>query len=928
MANILVTLGLQARGFLGQINTAVGGLRKLGSTMSKTAKFTTGLGIAIGAIAAIHIRNSIKEFIKFEVQLAGLAKVMNDFDAAETIARNIGQLSKVMPVASAEMFKVAETAARLGIRGVGNLREFTRVATMMGAATDLSADQAADAFARILKQTRTPIKQFETLGSVINELSNNMATTTSEIVDSVRRSAPELARLGFTANEISALAASLNEVSESASRAGTRLRRLAQDLGDPRKVGAFAEAIGEKPIAFRQLLKENPVQTLQRIIAVFGAGGAAADKLAISLDTRVRLALAALSQNAEGTARALEIMKEQIAGPDSLQTEFDIFADTVSGRMQMVQNSIDELQRQTGRKVIFMKEKWVELKFSILDALTSINKFQLFSNDIDALDRFQDKLRETIRLRLELHRDPTQATGGKGGVTGAPTSGRFRAARAEAIAREIEEQLLAGLEGLGRGEQHALEIITNVLPDVLFQNGVEAAKIFGQDVLDVFQSISDATDAGILPPKKLDNFVKQFVEASRQLDGSAVQLNLFMKAMLDINRGVPFEQAAEALRKISEQTLNTFNEELENKKILLEAQLNELRLGPIAAFRESAKAIFGDFDDPALNIAVPDIVTEIEDSMKAIAFLQKKISQTEDDSKGIENTKEKNKQLEKQIILASIIDTHLREQREFDLDIAALEREIVELSARRGDEGVEELISLRERTIELLKQLQTTEALAQIEEDRLKAIEKRNKEEERIAKRLQDRMDELGLKTAQSRFEFLIRTLENVGEAATDAFEKIITGSDGAGRAILDMIGDIARELLKRQIVLALLGLVDSFGGKGFTVGAGPGRSNTIPLPHDIPVFASGGSLNAGQLSVVGERGAELFVPRTAGQIISNDQLGAIGGREVIVINNHFTIQALDGESVKSILFKEEEFIQNITSKAISRSRGLKRAGL
>jgi hypothetical protein len=83
-------------------------------------------------------------------------------------------------------------------------------------------------------------------------------------------------------------------------------------------------------------------------------------------------------------------------------------------------------------------------------------------------------------------------------------------------------------------------------------------------------------------------------------------------------------------------------------------------------------------------------------------------------------------------------------------------------------------------------------------------------------------------------------------------------------------------------------------GGKG-TEGGG-GALPFKPLDMIIPKagqftgkkvlkklgFAAGGPIGAGQLSMVGEEGPELFVPKTAGDIIPNDQLG---GRPMIIQN-------------------------------------------
>lgn len=73
--------------------------------------------------------------------------------------------------------------------------------------------------------------------------------------------------------------------------------------------------------------------------------------------------------------------------------------------------------------------------------------------------------------------------------------------------------------------------------------------------------------------------------------------------------------------------------------------------------------------------------------------------------------------------------------------------------------------------------------------------------------------------------------------------------------------------------------------------------------------FADGGSPPINRPSIVGERGPELFVPRTAGTIVPNDMLG--GGQ---TINNAVTynIQAVDASSFRSLVARDPEFIHNV----------------
>jgi phage-related minor tail protein len=76
-----------------------------------------------------------------------------------------------------------------------------------------------------------------------------------------------------------------------------------------------------------------------------------------------------------------------------------------------------------------------------------------------------------------------------------------------------------------------------------------------------------------------------------------------------------------------------------------------------------------------------------------------------------------------------------------------------------------------------------------------------------------------------------------------------------------------------------------------------------------LPGFANGGSISANQLAMVGERGPELFLPRTAGTVIPNHMLG--GGGNITTVN--YNIQAVDASSFRSLVARDPEFIYSVT---------------
>jgi phage-related minor tail protein len=80
--------------------------------------------------------------------------------------------------------------------------------------------------------------------------------------------------------------------------------------------------------------------------------------------------------------------------------------------------------------------------------------------------------------------------------------------------------------------------------------------------------------------------------------------------------------------------------------------------------------------------------------------------------------------------------------------------------------------------------------------------------------------------------------------------------------------------------------------------------------------FAAGGQVMADTPIIVGERGPELFVPRSAGAIVPNNALGGManrsneGGGQTMVTYN---IQAVDSASFRSLVARDPSFIYAVT---------------
>ena len=128
-------------------------------------------------------------------------------------------------------------------------------------------------------------------------------------------------------------------------------------------------------------------------------------------------------------------------------------------------------------------------------------------------------------------------------------------------------------------------------------------------------------------------------------------------------------------------------------------------------------------------------------------------------------------------------------------------------------------------------------------------------------------------------------------------------------------INNLSRQnsLLAQQIgYQTTLASISSYSGGGG--GGGGGLMSTISTIASVASlfgFAEGGDVKAGVPITVGERGREVFMPKTDGKIIPNEKLG--GGT---VLN--FNINATDVKGVQELLINNRATITNIVNQALN----------
>lgn len=173
--------------------------------------------------------------------------------------------------------------------------------------------------------------------------------------------------------------------------------------------------------------------------------------------------------------------------------------------------------------------------------------------------------------------------------------------------------------------------------------------------------------------------------------------------------------------------------------------------------------------------------------------------------------------------------------------------------------------------------------------------------EEQIKQLDYSRSWEAGWKKA---FDSYIENSTNAATRAAETFNVITRNMESAidkfvetGKfSFRDFATSIIQELIKIELksnAMKIWGIISGGGGGGG--GLGSIFSNIFSFLG----FANGGQPPMNKLSLVGEKGPELFMPKQPGTIIPNDQLGNMGRQEQVV-NNYYTynVNAIDSKSV------------------------------
>jgi TP901 family phage tail tape measure protein len=382
LAKAVLEIAIEGVGFGKGLDDAQKQIASFGKGMESFGKDARKVGEAIlpfsAAIAGLGV-GSLKAAVDFESSFAGIRKTVGDATDSlgnlTAVGRGLEQgmrnMALEIPTNVDELNKIGEAAGQLGIKSE-NILGFTRVMANLGVATNLSAEEAATALARLANITQMPQDQFDRLGSTIVALGNNMATTESDIAAFGLRIAGAGHQVGLSEAQILSIGAALSSVGIEAEAGGSAISKVMINMAlavqqGGKELTQFAGVAGVSSAQFKQQFQTDAAGALTAFITglgnMQGQGKSALgvlDEMGIT-EVRMRDALLRSAGAGDLLAKSLDIGTKAWTDNNALTKEAEQRYGTTASQLQLLWNQIKDVAITLGDAMLPVLKTGVEV---------------------------------------------------------------------------------------------------------------------------------------------------------------------------------------------------------------------------------------------------------------------------------------------------------------------------------------------------------------------------------------------------------------------------------------------------------------------------------------------------------------------------------------------------------------------------------------
>ena len=380
--NVFSRMGSAMTNFGNTLQTVGGKMTGLGNTM--TVGVTAPIVAGVGAV--------VKSAMSWESAFAGVKKTNDEVvDSTGNVVysyvdleNGLRGLAAQLPASHQEIAGVAEAAGQLGIKSQ-DVVSFTKTMIDMGESTNLSAEDAASAIAKIANITGLTSDEYQRFGSSVVALGNNFATTESDIVSMANRLAASGTLAGLTNQEILGLATAMSSVGIEAEAGGTAMTQTLAAIESAVAAGGedlqkFATVAGESAQEFADKWKNHPIEAIQDFIRGLGKLDEKGESATMVLDdmqlsgVRQSNMLKSLALAADTMTGAVDLSNKAWSENTALTNEASTRYETTESKLKMLKNQVVDMAIDFGGPFVDALKNGLEASKPLIQTLSDMAK--------------------------------------------------------------------------------------------------------------------------------------------------------------------------------------------------------------------------------------------------------------------------------------------------------------------------------------------------------------------------------------------------------------------------------------------------------------------------------------------------------------------------------------------------------------------------
>lgn len=371
-------------------------MTNFGNTLQSVGGKMTGLGntMTVGVTAPIvaGVGAVVKSAMSWESAFAGVKKTNDEVvDSNGNVVYSYADLESglrgltaQLPASHEEIAGVAEAAGQLGIKSQ-DVVSFTKTMIDMGESTNLSAEDAASAIAKIANITGLTSDEYQRFGSSVVALGNNFATTESDIVSMANRLAASGTLAGLTNQEILGLATAMSSVGIEAEAGGTAMTQTLAAIESAVAAGGedlqkFATVAGESAQEFADKWKNHPIEAIQDFIRGLGKLDEKGESATMVLDdmqlsgVRQSNMLKSLALAADTMTGAVDLSNRAWSENTALTNEASTRYETTESKLRMLKNQVVDMAIDFGGPFVDALKNGLEASKPLIQTLSDMAK--------------------------------------------------------------------------------------------------------------------------------------------------------------------------------------------------------------------------------------------------------------------------------------------------------------------------------------------------------------------------------------------------------------------------------------------------------------------------------------------------------------------------------------------------------------------------